>query len=386
MEVPFYYILKVNLIRFEKNGKIDFINEEREFINENPLIAREEALNSYGSYIDTLIGENIPHSKAKKLLSNRIVKRKADYNEKVEVNDMFSGIGVFLKINKPINNDEKGDEYLIHGIGFSFDDEQTLMDNLNFEKEYYDFYKYDIKDYLIEMEFYEADEDDTNIEVILKTPNDWLHNKKNLLLFYSNDENFHNTDDNEQDDEIEQNDYINDVFKRLIKTGETKTIEFKSSLFSYKNDYGEIGYSRHIKFKIAKTIASFLNSNGGFLLVGVSDDKSIIGLDADFSLASKNGKDDKKDYIRLEVDRIIKEYFKPYLPLIFGNFYEIDDKLIYYFAIKPSKKPVFIMNSTNKDKELHKKEFYVRLTGASSVLYEDTEEIVNYCLNHWCDK
>ena len=376
MEIPFYYILKVNLIRFIENGKIDFINEEREFINENPIIAREKAINSYESYIDTLIGENIIHSKAKKLLSNRIVKNIIEIeNKKIETSDLFSGIGVFLKINKPIeDNIKKNKELLIHGIGF-LSGEQELMENLNTEIEYYKHYKFDTKDYITEIVFEKEGEYPETV-FFLKTPNNWKENEKRLKSTNKND-NYNDENNNFERQEL---------FKFLIEKGESKIIEFKSSLFTYKNQYGEIGYSRHIKFNIAKTIASFLNSKGGFLFIGVKDDKSIIGLDTDFSLASKNGKNDEKDYFRLEVDRIIKEYFKASLPQITGDFHTINNKLIYVFKISPSNKPIFIMNATNNDKNLHKKEFYVRLTGASSILYDNTEEIVNYCLNHWCNK
>ena len=375
METPFYYILKVNLIRFIENGKIDFISEEREFINENPIIAREKAINSYESYIDTLIGENILHSEAEKLLSNRIVKNIIEFeNEKIETNDMFSGIGVFMKINQPIDENEIGDELLIHGVGFS-SGEQELMQNLNIEIEYYKHYKFDTKNYITEIMF-EKEGEYPETEIILKTPNNWKENKKRLKSTHKK-ENYDNENNNFETQKI---------LKYLIKKGEGKIIEFKSSLFTYKNYYGEIGYSRHIKFNIAKTIASFLNSKGGFLFIGIKDDKSIIGLDADFSLASKNGKNDKKDFFKLEVDRIIREYYKASLPQITGDFHTIDNKLIYVFKILPSNKPIFIMNATDNDENLHKKEFYVRLTGASSVLYENTEDIINYCFNHWCNK
>jgi len=237
----------------------------------------------------------------------------------------------------------------------------------------YKHYNYDTKNYLTEIEFYEADVNETNIERILKTPNDWQENKKLI-------EQAKNSDENDEENSID----IVDLLKAIIENGETNKVEFKSSLFSFINNYGEIGYSRHIKFNIAKTIASFLNSNGGLLFVGVKDDKTILGLETDFSLATANNKDDKKDYFRLEVDKIIKEYFKSSASQINGNFVNIDGTTIYVFQVQPSKKPIFIMNKTHKNEDYHKKEFYVRLTGASSILYNEIDDIVNYCIDHWC--
>ncbi len=75
--------------------------------------------------------------------------------------------------------------------------------------------------------------------------------------------------------------------------------------------------------------------------------------------------------------------FKSVATFIKGDFIEIENKMIYIFIVEPSPKPIFILNNTDSDNDNHKKEFYVRLTGASSVLYLDCEEIVEYCLNHW---
>ena len=51
----------------------------------------------------------------------------------------------------------------------------------------------------------------------------------------------------------------------LIQNGETKTLEFKEKLPS--ND------------RIAKTIISFSNTAGGKLIIGVKDNRNIIGID-----------------------------------------------------------------------------------------------------------
>lgn len=191
----------------------------------------------------------------------------------------------------------------------------------------------------------------------------------------------------EENEEEEEKPYSNneELFDILINKGEGPIVEFKSSLVAYKNANGEVGYSRHIKFKITKTIASFLNSKGGFLLIGVNDNKSIVGLENDFSLAGNKLKN-PKDYFNLELDKIIKENFKSVASNINADFVEIDGKSIYILKIEPSSRPIFIFNNTDRDKNNHRKEFYVRTTGASSINYNDIEEIAGYCLNHWSGK
>ena len=64
----------------------------------------------------------------------------------------------------------------------------------------------------------------------------------------------------------------------LIAQGEGEFIEFKSTLrWNLKAEKKD----KNITHAIIKTIAAFLNSDGGILLVGVADDGEVLGLDAD---------------------------------------------------------------------------------------------------------
>lgn len=64
----------------------------------------------------------------------------------------------------------------------------------------------------------------------------------------------------------------------LITQGEGEYIEFKSTLrWNLKANKKD----KVITHAITKTIAAFLNSDGGILLVGVADDGEVLGLDAD---------------------------------------------------------------------------------------------------------
>ena len=64
----------------------------------------------------------------------------------------------------------------------------------------------------------------------------------------------------------------------IIEQGESEFIEFKSTLrWNLKADMKD----KKITHAITKTIAAFLNTDGGILLVGVSDEGEIVGLEAD---------------------------------------------------------------------------------------------------------
>jgi len=67
--------------------------------------------------------------------------------------------------------------------------------------------------------------------------------------------------------------------EELIKRGESKTLEFKSTL---RWDLDKDGQDdRGVTQAVLKTIAAFLNTEGGDLLIGVADDGSIVGIERD---------------------------------------------------------------------------------------------------------
>ncbi len=56
-----------------------------------------------------------------------------------------------------------------------------------------------------------------------------------------------------------------DFIKFLIRSKESKTLDFKQKVPS--------------KEKISRTMAAIANTDGGFILIGLSDQKKIIGID-----------------------------------------------------------------------------------------------------------
>ena len=67
--------------------------------------------------------------------------------------------------------------------------------------------------------------------------------------------------------------------EELIKAGESKTLEFKSTLrWNLKEARQD---DKSVTHAVLKTIGAFLNTEGGDLLIGVADDKSIVGVEAD---------------------------------------------------------------------------------------------------------
>jgi type I restriction enzyme, R subunit len=67
--------------------------------------------------------------------------------------------------------------------------------------------------------------------------------------------------------------------KELIARGESKTLEFKSTLrWNMKENRKD---SEQITHAVLKTIAAFLNTEGGDLIIGVNDRKEVVGIEQD---------------------------------------------------------------------------------------------------------
>jgi membrane protein YdbS with pleckstrin-like domain len=75
---------------------------------------------------------------------------------------------------------------------------------------------------------------------------------------------------------------------QLIDDGENQFVEFKASLMW---DYRQKRANKALYDPVMKNVVGFMNAAGGTLLIGVSDDGEILGLEPDFSVMKKQDKD-----------------------------------------------------------------------------------------------
>jgi len=67
--------------------------------------------------------------------------------------------------------------------------------------------------------------------------------------------------------------------EELLRQHESRTLEFKSTLrWNLKESRKD---AERVTYSVLKTIAAFLNTDGGDLLIGVADDKTLVGIEAD---------------------------------------------------------------------------------------------------------
>lgn len=96
----------------------------------------------------------------------------------------------------------------------------------------------------------------------------------------------------------------------LIRQGESGSVEFKES---FSLDVRKNTSERYVELSSLKTIAAFLNSDGGFLLIGVSDEGSIAGLNKEIQVFHKGKKDKFLLNFKNHVKARIGEEFYPYI-------------------------------------------------------------------------
>jgi len=152
------------------------------------------------------------------------------------------------------------------------------------------------------------------------------------------------------------------IVDEIIQIGETQKIEFKSSIRTnlYTNQF-----DKRMENEILKTITAFLNTSGGNLLVGISDNKEILGLEHD-----QFPNDDK---LNLHITNLIKSHIgNEFLPFIKSTIVETQNKKILLIICKESKRRVFL-------KYENKEEFYIR-NGPASIKLEGTA-LIDY-INH----
>ena len=150
--------------------------------------------------------------------------------------------------------------------------------------------------------------------------------------------------------------------KALISSGEGSQVEFKSTLrWNLKTDRAE----KVIDKAWLKSIAAFLNSDGGVLLVGVEDKGDILGIGSDNF--------DNEDKYLLHVNNRIQQHIGlEHAAFIGYQLVPVDDQKVLLVECLPSPSPVFLKFGKEE-------EFYIRVGPGSRRL--STSEVVAYVTN-----
>jgi len=154
----------------------------------------------------------------------------------------------------------------------------------------------------------------------------------------------------------------------MLTSGESDTVEFKPVLKASSDPNNR---QRDIEFEVAKTIAAFMNTDGGTMVIGVDDKGKEIGLDADYKLVKNNN----RDGFLLAIDDFIDKYFgKEYLQFVDVEIGEVNGKDICLMKVFKSQSPVFIQKDGRE-------EFYIRAAASTRAL--SPSETHEYIKTRW---
>ena len=156
--------------------------------------------------------------------------------------------------------------------------------------------------------------------------------------------------------------------EEIIKTGENEMTEFKSSL---RWDYRQNVINKIMEYSCLKTIAGFLNFNGGTLIIGVEDGGRILSLNKDYESLGKSNRDGFELHLTNNINDAFGKEFRSYIHI---SFEDTKNGEICLVRVDPSKSPVFMKNNGLK-------EFYTRSGNSTQAL--DVEETTEYIKSHW---
>ena len=138
---------------------------------------------------------------------------------------------------------------------------------------------------------------------------------------------------------------------QLMLKGESSRIEFKSTL---RINLHTGKADKVMEHACLKTIAAFLNSHGGHLVIGIADDGAVLGIETDGF--------PNTDKMNLHLVNLIKDRMGPeHMLHIDLRFESLKGKTVLVVRCKPSNVPVYLKDGKNEH-------FFARTGAATSDL------------------
>lgn len=144
-----------------------------------------------------------------------------------------------------------------------------------------------------------------------------------------------------------------------IESGESKTVEFKSTL---SLDLKKNSKEKYIELAALKTICGFLNSDGGLLIIGLDDTGGILGLDQEIEKFYQSNDKFLLHFRGLLKTKLGEKFFES----IDQHLIRIDNKSILLVDCKPSTVPAYIEGT----------DYYIRTNPSTEKL--DGPQLVDY--------
>ena len=144
---------------------------------------------------------------------------------------------------------------------------------------------------------------------------------------------------------------------RLLAQGEHEKLEFKTSL---RWDAQANRVNKNLEKSIMKTIAAFLNSEGGYLVIGANDKGAPVGLEMDYATLGKQNADGFENHFTNLFNMAVGAEFRRFVKLTFQKL-DNDGKEVCVIRVLPSSKPAYVRFDENED-------FYIRTGNSTTAL------------------
>lgn len=172
----------------------------------------------------------------------------------------------------------------------------------------------------------------------------------------------------------------------LIAGGESEQIEFKSSLH---HPYGPLSpdlqklqpqqaekeVKKRLQKAITKTIAAFLNTNGGTLLIGVDDSGAVLGIEPDFDHL-RRGKQNADEWMLTLREAIINALGREVWSAIHASLVRHEQHTVAVVHCPPRASETWL-------REDGVERFYIRASNATEEL--TGRSLVRYTREHWAE-
>jgi len=156
--------------------------------------------------------------------------------------------------------------------------------------------------------------------------------------------------------------------ERLLAENEHDKLEFKSSL---RFDYKTLQANRDIEKAAMKTVAAFLNSKGGHLVLGVDDSRALLGIEKDCQTLQRKDIDGFENHFTQAFNSMIGPEFRNLIKLWFRK---MDGRDLCVVQVLASPRPVYLKADNGE-------QFYVRTGNISTAL--KLSEIEAYSRSRW---
>jgi hypothetical protein len=157
----------------------------------------------------------------------------------------------------------------------------------------------------------------------------------------------------------------------LLSIGESHRVEFKQT--ARWNMHTSQRDSK-LELVVAKSVAGFLNADGGTLLIGIADDKTVVGLDDDLKLMKRPDLDRYELWLTDHLERCLG---KPAVAGVSVMFELIEMNYVCRVETVPAPAPVFL----DEPGGTRGADMYIRMGNSTRKLL--TDEAFDYAKHRW---